>query len=83
MNHLHKHAQINAPGMVAFTIFFVLAVGFILSQLSDTINTIRQNQLAITPTDKVIQRLVLYMLMPLIWVVYILFSIFLIFISTK
>jgi uncharacterized BrkB/YihY/UPF0761 family membrane protein len=68
-----KKAQISLP---IFILFAVLVTGYILSIFSPTINQVRLDQLSATPDADIFEKLILYSLMPLLWGVYVVFSIF-------
>jgi hypothetical protein len=70
---MNKTAQISLP---IFILFSVLVSGYILSIFSPTINQVRLDQLALTADVDVFEKLILYSLMPLIWGVYVVFSVF-------
>ncbi len=70
---MNRRGQISMP---LFVLFGVIVAGYILSIFSPVIDDVRITQLARTGNDEVIQKLILYLLMPIIWGVYILFSIF-------
>lgn len=76
---MYKKAQVSMP---IFVLFAVLVTGYILSIFSPTINDVRVNQLAQTPDDEIIQKLILYILMPLMWTVYVILSIFAVIFAT-
>ena len=70
---MNSRGQVSLP---IFVLFAVLVCGFILSIFAPTINEVRLERLAATPDAEIIQKLILYSLMPLIWAVYVVFSIF-------
>jgi hypothetical protein len=60
----------------AVALLIVVVSGFILGIFNDTINDVRLERLNDTPTDRILERLFLYSLMPLLWFAYLFFSIF-------
>lgn len=82
MIHNSVRGQASA-GTVFFAIFFVIAMGFILIQFTSSIDTVRINLLNSLPADKVIMHLFLYILMPLIYVCYLVLSAFTIIMAAR
>lgn len=70
-------------GLVFYVVIVVIVSGFILATFSPAIDSVRTDQLANTANDEVFQKLILYMLMPVIWVFYFLLSTFAIVASTR
>lgn len=70
---MSSRGQVSLP---IFVLFAVLVAGYILSIFSPTINEVRINQLAATPDADILAKLILYALMPIMWGVYIILSIF-------
>ena len=71
--YVKMKAQLGLP---MYVLIVVIVTGVILSVFSGAINDVRVVQLAATPSDQVFQKVVLYSLMPLIWIFYILLSVF-------
>lgn len=73
----------NKKGNVAFvfiTIFTIILTGFLLNTFSDTINEFRTdliNDMALYPeTSNILMKVIVYGLIPYMWLMYIILSIF-------
>lgn len=81
---MNKKAQL---GGIIYVLLVIVLAGFILALFQPTINEFRLervNELDMYPDqDNLLIRILLYALNPILWIFYILLSVFVLFISTR
>ena len=81
---MNKKAQL---GGIIYVLLVIVLAGFILAVFQPTINDFRLervNELDMYPEqDNILIRILLYALNPILWIFYILLSVFVLFISTR
>ena len=81
---MNKKAQL---GGIIYVLLVIVLAGFILAVFQPTINDFRLervNKLDMYPEqDNILIRILLYALNPILWIFYILLSVFVLFISTR
>jgi hypothetical protein len=64
------------PNQAAITIFLIILTGFVLFTFNEPVNEFREMTITATSGyDNVILNTILYLLLPIIWIIYILSSI--------